>query len=66
MAGGLTPFIGAGMSMRDRGGGLAGWEELVCGLDAKSLAASKRHSQKMEPVYVRFNEAITSALPSLY
>ena len=33
---------------------------------AESLGASKRHSQKMEPVYVQFNEAITSALPSLY
>jgi hypothetical protein len=33
---------------------------------ANSLAASKRHSQKMEPVYLQFNEAITSALPSLY
>lgn len=33
---------------------------------AESLGASKRHSQKMESVYVQFNEAITSALPSLY
>jgi hypothetical protein len=33
---------------------------------AKSLAASKRHSQKMEPVHLQFNEAITSALLSLY
>jgi hypothetical protein len=33
---------------------------------AKSLAAAKRHSEKMEPVYVQFNEATTSALPSLY
>jgi hypothetical protein len=33
---------------------------------AKSLAASKRRNQGMEPVHLLFNEAITSALPSLY
>jgi hypothetical protein len=33
---------------------------------AESLSASKSHSQKMEPVYRRFNKAITDALPSLY
>jgi hypothetical protein len=33
---------------------------------AKNLAASKRHSQDMEPVYLQFNEAITNILPSLY
>ena len=42
MAGGLTPFIGAGMSMRDRGGGLAGWEELVCGLEAAAAFPAAR------------------------
>ena len=33
MAGGLTPFIGAGMSMGNKAGGLAGWAELVLGLE---------------------------------
>jgi hypothetical protein len=33
---------------------------------AENLAASKRHSQDMEPVYLQFNEAITNILPSLY
>jgi len=33
---------------------------------ADSLAASKRHSRKMEPVYLEFNEVITNVLPSLY
>ncbi len=33
---------------------------------ANSLAASKRRNQEMEPVHLRFNERITSALPSLY
>ena len=33
---------------------------------AKSLAASKRRSQDMEPLYLQFNEAVTNILPSLY
>ena len=33
---------------------------------AESRAASEQHSRKMEPVYRRFNEAITQILPSLY
>lgn len=33
---------------------------------AESLAVSKRHSKKMEPVYLQFNAAITNILPSLY
>lgn len=33
---------------------------------AESLEASKRHSRRMEPVYLQFNEAITNVLPSLY
>jgi len=33
---------------------------------AESLAVSKRHSRKMEPVYLQFNEVITNVLPSLY
>jgi hypothetical protein len=33
---------------------------------AESLAASKRHSQDIEPVYLDFNEAVSKILPSLY
>jgi hypothetical protein len=58
MAGGLTPFIGAGMSMRDRGGGLAGWEELVCGLEA-AAAFPAAHGVLGDELVVRADRAAT-------
>ena len=58
MAGGLTPFIGAGMSMRDRGGGLAGWKELVCGLEA-AAAFPAAHGVLGDELVVRADRAAT-------